>query len=455
MMRMVDLIEKKKQGECHDDAEIGFIIRGYTAGDIPDYQMSAWLMAVWFRGLSTPETVSLTMAMARSGKLIDLSMITGVKVDKHSTGGVADTTTLIVAPLVAAAGVKVAKMSGRGLGFTGGTIDKLESIPGFRTSLTAGEFISQLQRVGIAVMGQTKDLAPADGKIYALRDVTATVDSIPLIAASVMSKKIAAGADKILLDVKYGNGAFMKTVAAAKELAGVMVGIGTDAGRETVAVISSMEEPLGTVIGNSLEVAEAIEILSGNGDARLRDFCVFLASKMLMLAEPLLSMNAATEKITGLLYNGAGLAKFQEFVEAQRGDRRIVQDTSLLGIAPRTLELGASREGYIVRMDSAELGRAAIMLGAGREKKGDDIDLTAGIKLHRRCGDFVSEDELLATLYFGEWIDPINAKLMIEEAIHIDKESLPSGALIAGMVDLYGWHDVISGKPEGNRAKSN
>ena len=324
MLRMVDLIEKKKQGKSHDEAEIRFIVRGYTAGELPDYQMSAWLMAVWFRGLSTAETAWLTMAMAHSGKIVDLSEIDGIKVDKHSTGGVGDTTTLIITPLVAAAGVKVAKMSGRGLGFTGGTIDKLEAIPGFRTSLATGEFTAQLQRVGMAVMGQTDDLAPADGKIYALRDVSATVDSIPLIAASVMSKKIAAGADKILLDVKYGSGAFMKTVAAATELARVMVGIGTDAGRETVAVISSMEEPLGTTIGNSLEVAEAIEVLSGKGDSRLRDYCIFLAAKMLLLAKPLLSMTAATDTIRGLLDSGAGLAKFGEFVEAQGGDRRIV-----------------------------------------------------------------------------------------------------------------------------------
>lgn len=350
-MRMVDLIEKKKQGGCHDEAEIHFIIRGYTLGDIPDYQMSAWLMAVWFRGLSTAETVALTMAMAHSGKIIDLSLIAGVKIDKHSTGGVADTTTLIVAPLVAAAGVKVAKMAGRGLGFTGGTIDKLESIPGFRTSLDAGEFIDQLQRVGMAIMGQTADLAPADGRIYALRDVSATVDSIPLIAASVMSKKIAAGADKILLDVKYGSGAFMKTVADATELARVMVGIGTDVGRETMAVITSMEEPLGTAIGNSLEVAEAIEVLSGTGDARLRGVCIFLAAKMLLMAEPLLGMTATTAKISSLLDNGAGLVKFQEFIEAQGGDRRVVQNRSLLGMSSRILELGASHEGYIVRMD--------------------------------------------------------------------------------------------------------
>lgn len=441
MLRMVDLIEKKKQGKSHDEAEIRFIVRGYTAGELPDYQMSAWLMAVWFRGLSTSETAWLTMAMAHSGKIVDLSEIDGIKVDKHSTGGVGDTTTLIITPLVAAAGVKVAKMSGRGLGFTGGTIDKLEAIPGFRTSLATGEFTDQLQRVGMAVMGQTDDLAPADGKIYALRDVSATVDSIPLIAASVMSKKIAAGADKILLDVKYGSGAFMKTVAAATELARVMVGIGTDAGRETTAVISSMEEPLGTTIGNSLEVAEAIEVLSGKGDSRLRDYCIFLAAKMLLLAKPLLSMTAATDTIRGLLDSGAGLAKFGEFVEAQGGDRRIVQETHLLRQASRKMELRAAHEGYIVRMDSAEIGRAAILLGAGRAKKGDSIDLAAGIKLHRRCGEFIAAGDVLATLFFNEMIEPARAGLLIEKSIHIGKKKIPAGALIAGTVASSGWHE--------------
>ena len=271
-MRMVDLIEKKKLAGVHDAAELRYIVDGYTAGAIPDYQMAAWLMAVRLRTLSREETVELTLAMAESGRQLDLSQIAGIKVDKHSTGGVADTTTLIVTPLVAAAGVKVAKMSGRGLGFTGGTIDKLESIPGFRTALTIDEFVGQVQRIGLAITSQTPDIAPADGKIYALRDVTATVDSLPLIAASVMSKKIAAGADKILLDVKYGSGAFMKTLTEAEELALLMVDIGDGVGRETLAMISSMEEPLGTGIGNSLEIAEAIEILSGGCDRRLCGF---------------------------------------------------------------------------------------------------------------------------------------------------------------------------------------
>ncbi|MBP2667109.1 MAG: pyrimidine-nucleoside phosphorylase, partial [Firmicutes bacterium] len=438
-MRMADLIENKKQGGFHEASEIRFIIQGCTTGEIPDYQLAAWLMAVWFRGLSSAETVTLTLAMADSGTQLDLSMIDGVKVDKHSTGGVADTTTLIVAPLVAAAGVKVAKMSGRGLGFTGGTIDKLESIPGFRTSLTAAQFTAQVQRVGMAVMGQTADLAPADGKLYALRDVTATVDSIPLIAASVMSKKIAAGADKILLDVKYGSGAFMKTVSDAQALARVMVDIGTGAGRETAAVISSMEEPLGTAIGNALEVAEAIDVLSGSGDARLTDFCVLLAAKLLRMAEPKLQLPEAMARSRNLLDSGAGLAKFQEFVAAQGGDARVVQERELLGSASRSLELRAEQKGYIVRMDSSDLGRAAILLGAGRAKKGDAIDLTAGIKLHRRCGDYVGGGDLLATLFFGETVEPAEAKRLIRKATHLAAEPQPVVALIAGTMDAAGW----------------
>ena len=290
-MRMVDLIEKKKRGGVHDDFEIRRIVEGYLAGEIPDYQMSAWLMAVWFRGLSKAETVELTLAMAQSGKILDLSMIEGVKVDKHSTGGVADTTTLIVAPLAASLGIKVAKMSGRGLGFTGGTIDKLEAIPGFRTTLEITEFIDQVRRIGLAIIGQTHDLAPADGKIYELRDVSATVDSLPLIAASVMSKKIAAGADKILLDVKFGSGAFMKELDSAKELARLMVEIGNGAGRQTAALVTGMAEPLGTAIGNSLEVREAVEVLSGAGDMRLRDFCLFMAEKLLLLADSLVRLS--------------------------------------------------------------------------------------------------------------------------------------------------------------------
>ena len=433
-MRMVDLIEKKKLAGVHDAAELRFIVEAYTAGAIPDYQMAAWLMAVRLRTLNKQETVELTLAMAESGRQLDLSQIAGIKVDKHSTGGVADTTTLIVTPLVAAAGAKVAKMSGRGLGFTGGTIDKLESIPGFRTALTTDEFIGQVQRIGLAITSQTPDIAPADGKIYALRDVTATVDSLPLIAASVMSKKIAAGADKILLDVKYGSGAFMKTLPEAEALARVMVDIGNDAGRETLAMISSMEEPLGTGIGNSLEIAEAIEVLSGRGDQRLCEFCIEMASQMLRMAQPDLSQPAATETIRQLLTSGAALAKFREFIEAQGGDGNVVTDPGLLGTAANCLEILSSQAGFVCSMQSAELGRGSILLGAGREKKGDPIDLHAGIKLHVRCGDAVAIGQRLATLYYDKGVDPRQAKTLVLNSIQLSKKPQPCPSLIAGII---------------------
>lgn len=433
-MRMVDLIEKKKLDGVHDTTELRFIVEGYTAGEIPDYQIAAWLMAVRLRSLNHDETVGLTLAMAESGRKLDLSHIGGVKVDKHSTGGVADTTTLIVTPLVAATGVKVAKMSGRGLGFTGGTIDKLESIPGFRTALTSDEFIGQVQRVGLAITSQTPDIAPADGKLYALRDVTATVDSLSLIAASVMSKKIAAGADKILLDVKYGSGAFMKTLPEAVELARVMVDIGDGVGRETVALISSMEEPLGTSIGNSLEIVEAIEILSGGGDRRLCEFCLEMATQMARLARPELTRQAAKNQIRQALDSGAGLAKFREFVEAQGGDGRIVDDVGLLGTATNSLEVLSGRAGFVCAMHSADLGKSSILLGAGREKKADSIDLNAGIKLHVRCGTAVKTGQRLATLYYGAGIDPLQAYALVLNSIQLSDAPQPCSAAIAGIV---------------------
>lgn len=438
-MRMVDLIEKKKRGNQHDADEIRFIVEGYTADMIPDYQMSAWLMSVWFRGLSELETVWLALEMAASGVQLDLSGINGVTVDKHSTGGVADTTTLIVAPLVAAAGVKVAKMAGRGLGFTGGTIDKLESIPGFCTSLTDKEFVDQVNRVGIAIMGQTAQLAPADGKIYALRDATGIVDSLPLIAASVMSKKIAAGASKILLDVKYGGGAFMKELQSSIELAKVMVGIGTRAGKETVAYITSMEEPLGSGIGNSLEVSEAVEILSGQGDIRLRRFCITLAARMLVLAKMAPDQAIAEQKMHQVLDSGAGLDKFREFIVAQGGDGRVIQDLSLLGNASCLLEVFASKSGYVTAVDAAELGRAAILLGAGRSQKGDSIDLSAGVRLHCRCGDRLLAGQRLATLYYSQGRSPAEAESIVKRVIQIGDEPVHMPPLIAGVVDASGF----------------
>ena len=441
-MRMVDLIEQKKRGGAHDAAEIRHIVEGYMTGEIPDYQMSAWLMAVWFRGLSKAETVELTLAMAQSGKILDLSMIEGVKVDKHSTGGVADTTTLIVAPLAASLGIKVAKMSGRGLGFTGGTIDKLESIPGFRTTLGTAEFIDQVRRIGLAIVGQTSELAPADGKIYALRDVSATVDSLPLIAASVMSKKIAAGADKILLDVKFGSGAFMKDIDSAKGLAQLMVEIGNGAGRQTAALVTGMAEPLGTAIGNSLEVREALEILSGVGDMRLRDFCLFMAARLLMLADPGYNSVKAAAIVRTALDNGAALEKFREFVVAQGGDARVVTEPERLEVAECSQEIRSDRDGFILGLDSALLGNAAILLGAGRAQKNDVIDLTAGIRLQRRCGDFVRAGELLATLYYKDGLDPTPARRRVAEAIAMGTAVKKKKPLVAGILDEKGWHSL-------------
>lgn len=441
-MRMPDLIDQKKRGGVHAAAEIEYIIQDYMAGHIPDYQIAAWLMAVWFRGLTPAETSQLTLAMAHSGKILDLSSIDGVKVDKHSTGGVADTTTLIVGPLAAAAGVKVAKMAGRGLGFTGGTIDKLESIPGFRTSLGPTEFVDQVRRVGLAIVGQTADLAPADGKIYALRDVTATVDSLPLIAASVMSKKIAAGADKILLDVKFGSGAFMKDINSAKELARLMVDIGTNAGRKAAAVVTNMSEPLGTAIGNSLEVLEALEVLSGGGDRRLRDFCVFMAARMLMLANSALDQETATAVLTEKLRSGAALAKFQEFAIAQGGDGRVVTEPERLGQADCSLEISADCAGYVTRLDAARLGQAAILLGAGRIRKSDAIDLQAGIRLRRRYGEYVRNGDLLATLFFCSGVDPAPARQSVHEAFEFGEQAPPAIPLIVGIMDETGWREV-------------
>lgn len=441
-MRMLDLIEKKKRGHCHDAAEIRFLVQEFTAGRIPDYQMAAWLMAVWFRNLNEAETVWLTQAMAASGSQLDLSAIAGITVDKHSTGGVADTTTLIVAPLAAAAGVKVAKMAGRGLGFTGGTIDKLEAIPGFRTALSEQEFIGQVNRIGMAVMGQTAELAPADGKIYALRDATGIVDSLPLIAASVMSKKLAAGAAKILLDVKYGSGAFMNTLAEAVELARVMVGIGQGAGRETVAFVTSMEEPLGTAIGNSLEVAEAVDILSGRGDERLRGFCVRLTAQLLVMARAAAEQTAARRLAEDLLDSGAGLVKFKEFVAAQGGDSRVADDPARLGRAACSLEVRAQHDGYVTGMAAAELGRAAVLLGAGRSRKGDVLDLTAGIQLHCRCGDRLQAGASLATLYFAAARNPAEAAELVRQAVKTGPEPVTPPPLIAGMVDASGYRPL-------------
>lgn len=400
-MRMYDLIMKKRNGGCLTESEIHEMTRRYVAGEIPDYQMSAFLMAVYFRGMTKEETFAMTMAAAHSGEMVDLSGIDGVKVDKHSSGGVGDKTTLVIAPIAAACGVKVAKMSGRGLGHTGGTIDKLESIPGFRTTLSRKEFFHIVNEVGFSVAGQSGNLAPADKKLYALRDVTATVDSIPLIAMSIMSKKLAAGNDCILLDVKMGSGAFMKTVEEAAALAEEMVAIGERAGRRTVALITDMDTPLGRKIGNSLEVEEAVETLRGDGPEDLTALCVELAADMLFLAGKG-TPEECRRMVRTVLADGTALEKLVCMVEAQGGDSSVIRDTEKFAKAPYSHAVRAPKTGYLTWMDTEKCGIASALLGAGREMKDSPIDFCAGIVLEKKVGDFVREGETMAVLYASE-----------------------------------------------------
>lgn len=398
-MRMVDIIEKKRDGYELSETDIRFVIENYTKEIIPEYQMSAFLMAIYFQGMSSDETAYLTKAMIESGDQIDLSSVSGVKVDKHSTGGVGDTTTLILAPLVAAVGVSVAKMSGRGLGHTGGTIDKLESIAGFHVELSQKDFIELVNKNQLAVVGQSGNLTPADKKIYSLRDVTATVDSIPLIASSIMSKKIAAGADAIVLDVKVGAGAFMKSQADAKRLAETMVKIGTDLGRNTVAVLSNMDQPLGYAIGNALEMKEAIETLKGNGPKDLHELCIVLGSKMVVLANKASTEEEARMMLEQVIENGQALNKLKQLIASQGGDETVVDDESKLPQAKYERSVTLNKEGYISGMIADEIGIAASMLGAGRTTKEAEIDLSVGIVLHKKIGDYVKENEKVATIY--------------------------------------------------------
>ncbi|WP_159722389.1 pyrimidine-nucleoside phosphorylase [Enterococcus sp. CSURQ0835] len=398
-MRMVDLIEKKRDGQILTKAEIDFIINGYTNGEIPDYQMSALLMAIFYKDMTDEEISNLTLAMANSGEIIDLSTIAGIKVDKHSTGGVGDTTTLVLAPLVASVGVPVAKMSGRGLGFTGGTLDKFESIPGFKIELSDQEFIDAVNKSQVAVIGQSGNLAPADKKLYALRDVTATVDSIPLIASSIMSKKIAAGADAIVLDVTTGEGAFMKKIADAKRLAETMVRIGKLAGRQTMAVISDMSEPLGEAIGNSLEVVEAIDTLNGRGPADLTEMCYVLGSQMVVLAKKADSLTEARAMLEEALHSGKALEKFRELIANQGGDVSVVDQPEKILTARYQFELPAKATGFVTKLVANEIGIAAMLLGAGRKTKEDAIDHAVGLKLHKKVGEKITAGESLLTIY--------------------------------------------------------
>ena len=411
-MRMVDIIEKKRDGHELTTAEINFFVEGYTKGDIPDYQASALAMAIFFQDMTDRERADLTRAMVESGDTIDLSAIDGVKVDKHSTGGVGDTTTLVLAPLVASLGIPVAKMSGRGLGHTGGTIDKLESIAGFHVELTREEFIDLVNRDKVAVIGQSGNLTPADKKLYALRDVTGTVNSIPLIASSIMSKKIAAGADAIVLDVKTGDGTFMKTEEDAKELAHAMVRIGNHVGRKTIAIISDMSQPLGFAIGNALEVKEAIETLQGKGPKDLTELVLTLGSQMVILAGKAKTTEEAKAMLKEAISSGKALAKFKDFLTNQGGDASIVDDLSKLPQAKYKIELPAKQSGYVSRMVADEIGIASMILGAGRATKEDVIDLAVGLVLHKKVGDKVAEGESLLTIYSNrEDVEEVKQKL--------------------------------------------
>ncbi|MGG5357316.1 MULTISPECIES: pyrimidine-nucleoside phosphorylase [unclassified Enterococcus] len=398
-MRMVDLIEKKRNGDRLSKEEIDYIITNYTNGSIPDYQVSALLMAIFYEDMTNEEITNLTLAMAHSGDVIDLSVINGIKVDKHSTGGVGDTTTLILAPLVASVDVPVAKMSGRGLGYTGGTLDKLEAIPGFKIELSDETFIQLVNESNVAVIGQSGNLAPADKKLYALRDVTATVDSIPLIASSIMSKKIASGADAIVLDVTIGDGAFMKNIDDAKRLAKTMTSIGELANRQTIAVISDMSEPLGEAIGNSLEVVEAIDTLKGNGPEDLLEMCYVLGSQMVVLAGKAETAEQARKMLEEALESGQALAKFKEMIQNQGGDPSIVDAPEKLLTAQHVIELPAEDSGVVSKIAAKELGIAAMMLGAGRKTKEDTIDHAVGLRLHKKVGDNVQKGESLLTIY--------------------------------------------------------
>lgn len=401
-MRMVDLIQKKRDGKELTTEEIQFIVKGFTDGSIPDYQMSAFSMAIFFQGMSDQERADLTMAMVHSGDTIDLSAIEGIKVDKHSTGGVGDTTTLVLAPLVAAVGVPVAKMSGRGLGHTGGTIDKLESVPGFHVEIDNQEFIDYVNKNKVAVIGQSGNLTPADKKLYALRDVTATVNSIPLIASSIMSKKIAAGADAIVLDVKTGAGAFMKDLDEAKKLAKAMVDIGNNVGRRTMAVISDMSQPLGFAIGNALEIKEAIDTLRGEGPKDLEELCLELGSYMVLLAEKASTLEEARGMLEEVIRSGAAIETLKTFLEAQGGDASVVDNPEKLPQAKHVVELEAKEAGVVSEIVADSVGTAAMLLGAGRATKDSEIDLAVGIVLRKKIGDKVEAGESLATIHSNQ-----------------------------------------------------
>ncbi|MBO1003977.1 pyrimidine-nucleoside phosphorylase [Pseudogracilibacillus auburnensis] len=432
-MRMVDLIEKKRDGHELTKEEIAFVINGYTDGSIPDYQMAAFQMAVYFQGMTAEETAEFTMAMVESGDQVDLSAIDGVKVDKHSTGGVGDTTTLVLAPLVAALDIPVAKMSGRGLGHTGGTLDKLEAVPGFHVEITEKEFFDLVNKNKIAVIGQSGNLTPADKKIYGLRDVTGTVNSIPLIASSIMSKKIAAGSDAIVLDVKVGAGAFMKDLPMARDLAKAMVQIGNKVGRKTMAVISDMNQPLGYAIGNALEVKEAVETLQGKGPEDLHELCLTLGSYMVRLAGKAETTEEAREMLEEVIINGKALKVFKLFLQSQGGDTSVIDDMTKLPTARYQIDVPAQEAGYVSQITADEIGTAAMILGAGRATKESEIDLAVGLVLHKKIGDQVEVGESIVTIH-SNTEDVESVKEKIYHAYKMSASQVAPATLIHGEI---------------------
>lgn len=437
-MRMYDIIFKKRQGHTLTKEEIQYFIKGYTKGDIPDYQASAFMMALFFQKMNTEETVLLTEAMAKSGDTLDLSNIKGIKVDKHSTGGVGDTTTLILGPMVAAAGAPVAKMSGRGLGHTGGTIDKLESFKGFQTEISEKDFIGNVNKIKLSIASQTGDLAPADKKLYALRDVTATVDNLSLIAASIMSKKLAAGADAIVLDVKTGSGAFMKSLEESIDLAKTMVDIGNKMGKETIAVISNMDQPLGRAVGNALEVVEAIETLRGKGPKDLYELCLVLGSQMLVLAKVAEDEKQARRKLEGVIKDGSALEKLKEFVEIQGGDAKAVDQVELLPQARFIVDILSPQDGFVKNIEAEKIGKCALLLGAGRETKDSVIDLGVGIYLEKKVGQTVKKGEILARIYSNQAEKIDRAKKMLLTAYRYSQQKQACPKLIHALLTKEG-----------------
>ena len=434
MIMMTDLIAKKRDGGTLSTEEINFMIQGYTQGLVPDYQMSAMCMAIVLRGMDDRETLDMTMAMVRSGETLDLSPIHGIKADKHSTGGVGDKTSLILCPMVAACGVKIAKMSGRGLGHTGGTIDKLESFPGFVTGISEEEFFSNVNRIGIAIAGQTADLVPADKKLYALRDVTGTVPAIPLIVSSIMSKKLAAGADVIVLDVKCGSGAFMKTQEQARELARGLTRVGRLAGKRCAAVITDMDQPLGCAVGNALEVKEAISVLRGETKGELLELCLTLGACILTEAGLAAGDREARELLQAAIHNGSALQKLADMVSAQHGDSRAVFDTSLLPDAKRKLEVPCEKSGYVSRIQAEQVGLVSMHLGGGRATKDSDIDLAVGAVLHKKVGDYVQAGESLATIHADDDARGREAVELLRGCFSLSDEAVERPVFIKGVV---------------------